>query len=89
VIPLRDGNRVLLFDGQHKIAGLLWNGRREFVLAGKLGAEFGDDFERYKNLEDGSPKNEMGSMRYLEREQNLTRADRNKRCSRALRSAPA
>jgi hypothetical protein len=45
----------------------------------KLGAEFGDDFERYKNLEDGSPKSEMGFMRFLEREQNLTRADRNKR----------
>jgi hypothetical protein len=24
------GNRIKLFDGQHKIAGLLWTGRREF-----------------------------------------------------------
>jgi hypothetical protein len=104
-------NQVLLFDGQHKIAGLLWNGRRDFeckiylnpiakllgntnvaahdrfsqtrfyasVMVRKLGAEFGEDFERYKNLEDGSPKSEMGFMRYLEREQNLTRGDRNKR----------
>jgi hypothetical protein len=70
---------VLIFDGQHKIAGLLWNGRREFeckiylnpnakllgntnvaahdkfsqtrfyasVMVKKLGAEFGDDFERF------------------------------------------
>jgi hypothetical protein len=104
-------NQILLFDGQHKIAGLLWNGRREFeckiyldpnprllgntnvaahdkfsqtrfcasVMVKKLGAEFGDDFERYKNVEDGSSKSEMGFIRFLEREQNLTRADRNKR----------
>jgi hypothetical protein len=44
-----------------------------------LGAEFGEDFERYKNLEDALPKSEMGFMRFLEREQNLTRGDRNKR----------
>lgn len=25
-----EGNRIKLFDGQHKIAGLLWTGRREF-----------------------------------------------------------
>lgn len=104
-------NQILLFDGQHKIAGLLWNGRREFeckiylnpnarllgdtniaahekfsqtrfyasVMVRKLGAEFGEDFERYKNAEDGSPKSEMGFMKFLEREQTLTRADRNKR----------
>src|SRR5438874_2699980 len=24
------GNRIKLFDGQHKIAGLLWTGRRQF-----------------------------------------------------------
>ena len=104
-------NRILVFDGQHKIAGLLWNGRRDFeckiyldpnarllgntnvaahdkfsqtrfyasVMVKKLGAEFGDDFERYKNLEDGLPKSEMGFMRFLGREQNLTRADLNKR----------
>ena len=74
-------NHLLLFDGQHKIAGLLWTGRREFeckiylrpdvkllgntnvaahdtfsqtrfyasVMVTKLGAEFGADFEQYKN----------------------------------------
>lgn len=104
-------DRILLFDGQHKIAGLLWNARRDFeckiylnpdakllgntniaahdkfsqtrfyasVMVKKLGAEFGEDFERYKNLEDGSPKSEMGFIRFLERDQSLTRADRNKR----------
>jgi hypothetical protein len=25
-----NGNRILLFDGQHKVAALLWNGRRQF-----------------------------------------------------------
>ncbi len=24
------GNRIRMFDGQHKVAGLLWNGRRDF-----------------------------------------------------------
>jgi hypothetical protein len=104
-------NHIFLFDGQHKIAALLWTGRRDFeckiylnpdlkllgntnvaahdnfsqtrfyasVMVTKLGAEFGADFEQYKNLEDGSPKSEMGFMRFLEREQTLTRADRNKR----------
>ncbi len=105
-------DRILLFDGQHKIAALLWNGRREFeckvyfspdvrllnetniaahdkysqtrffssVMVMKLGNEFGADFERYKNLEDGSVKSEAGFMRFLEREDPLlTRGERNRR----------
>jgi hypothetical protein len=104
-------SRVLLFDGQHKIASLLWNGRRAFeckiylapdlrllnetniaahdkfsqtrffasVMVTKLGTEFGVDFERYKNLEDGSPKSEAGFMKFLDREQALTKAERNRR----------
>ncbi|HEX9603847.1 MAG TPA: hypothetical protein VF973_08860 [Myxococcales bacterium] len=75
-------NKIVLFDGQHKIAGLLWTGRRDFeckvyltpdlrllnqtnisahdkfaqtrfyssIMVGKLGTEFGKDFESYKNL---------------------------------------
>jgi hypothetical protein len=104
-------NRVLLFDGQHKVAALLWNGRRDFeckiylnpdikllndtnilahdkfsqtrfyasIMVLKLGTEFGVDFERYKNLEDGLPKSEAGFIKFLDREQALTKADRNKR----------
>jgi hypothetical protein len=106
-------NRVLLFDGQHKIAALLWTGRRNFeckiylapdlrllnetniaahdkfsqtrffasVMVLKLGAEFGADFERYKNLEDGSTKSEFGFMKFLDKDpsQSLTKADRNRR----------
>ena len=106
-------NRVLLFDGQHKIAALLWTGRREFeckiylapnikllnetniaahdkfsqtrfyasVMVLKLGAEFGADFERYKDLDDGAIKSESGFMKFLDRDpsQSLTKADRNRR----------
>ena len=25
-----DGNKIVLFDGQHKAASLLWTGRRDF-----------------------------------------------------------
>jgi hypothetical protein len=104
-------DRILLFDGQHKVAALLWNGRRDFeckiylnpdlrllnetnilahdtfsqtrfyasIMVVKLGTEFGVDFEKYKNLEDGLPKSEAGFIRFLDREQALTKADRNKR----------
>lgn len=106
-------NRILLFDGQHKIAALLWTGRREFeckiyispdikllnetniaahdkfsqtrfyasVMVLKLGTEFGADFERYKNLEDGATKSEAGFMKFLDQDpsQALTRAERNRR----------
>jgi len=106
-----DHDRMLLFDGQHKIASLLWNGQREFeckiylspdlrllnetnisahdkfaqtrfyssIMVLKLGTEFGTDFEAYKNVEDGGVKSESGFMNYLEREETMTRADRNKR----------
>lgn len=106
-------HRIFLFDGQHKIAALLWTGRREFeckiyldpdlrllnqtnisahdkfaqtrfyssIMVLKLGGEFGADFEKYKNSEDGMPKSEAGFMRYLEHDpsQSMTRADRNRR----------
>lgn len=106
-----DHDRMLLFDGQHKIASLLWNGQREFeckiylspdlrllnetnisahdkfaqtrfyssIMVLKLGTEFGADFEAYKNVEDGGVKSEAGFMSYLEREEAMTKADRNKR----------
>ena len=104
---------ILLFDGQHKIAALLWTGRRDFeckvylsadvrllnetniaahdkfsqtrfyssIMVMKLGAEFGADFENYKNAEDGGVKCEAGFMDYLERdpERALTRGERNRR----------
>lgn len=103
-------NHILLFDGQHKIAGLLWTGRRVFeckvylspdlrllnetniaahdrfsqtrfytsVMVEKLGKEFGDEFDRYRNLEDGEPKTESGFMEFLTA-QGMNKADRNKR----------
>jgi hypothetical protein len=90
--------RILLFDGQHKAAALLWNDKQAFeckiyltpdlrllnetnisahdkftqtrfyssVMVAKLGAEFGQDFEEYKNLEDGQPKSESGFVNYLQ-----------------------
>ena len=90
-------SRIRLFDGQHKVAALLWNGRREFeckiyldpdlrllnqtniaahdkyaqtrffssVMVLKLGTQFGQDFDSYKNLEDGNPKSESGFMEWL------------------------
>jgi hypothetical protein len=106
-------NRIVLFDGQHKIAALLWNGRTEFeckiylnpdlkllnetnvaahdkfsqtrffssVMVVKLGTEFGNDFEEYKKLEDGTAKSEAGFMKFLSRNPSLalTRAELNKR----------
>ena len=27
---IQNGNKIVLFDGQHKVAALLWNGRRDF-----------------------------------------------------------
>lgn len=92
-------NRIRVFDGQHKIAALLWNGRREFeckiylnpdirllnetnisahdkyaqtrffssVMVLKLGTQFGQDFENYKNLEDGNTKSEAAFIDWLRR----------------------
>jgi len=101
--------RILLFDGQHKAAALLWTGRRDCeckvyldpdlrllnqtnisahdkfaqtrfyasIMVLKLGTEFGNDFETYKNLEEETAKSEAGFMAYLNRnpEQSLTRGE--------------
>ncbi len=106
------GNYIRLFDGQHKAAALLWNGRRTVeckiyldpdlrllnhtnisahdkfaqtrfyssVMVMKLGSQFGADFEKYKNTENGEPKTEAGFMDFLARQDNtLTRAQVNQR----------
>lgn len=107
------GERIVLFDGQHKTAALLWLKRRQFeckiyvapdlrllnqtnisahdkfaqtrfyasIMVQKLGTEFGLDFEKYKNLEDGSVKSESGFMKYLDRDLThaLTKGERNTR----------
>ncbi len=51
------------------------------VMVSRLGTEFGADFEKYKNLEDGAVKSESGFMKYLNQadSQSLTRAERNRR----------
>lgn len=106
-------NRVLLFDGQHKAAALLWSGRYTFeckiyispdvrilnqtniaahdkfaqtrffssVMILKLGSQFGQDFEKYRQLEGDTTKSESGFLEYLSKVQDseLTRAERNKR----------
>jgi hypothetical protein len=50
-------------------------------MVGKLGNEFGADFESYKNVEDGTAKSEAGFMHFLEHDQSqpMTKADLNKR----------
>jgi len=90
-------DQILLFDGQHKAAGLLWTGRRSVeckiyiepdvrilnetniaahdkfaqtrffssVMILKLGSQFGNDFDAYRAIEDGSPKTETGFLNYL------------------------
>lgn len=92
-----DGNKIVLFDGQHKAASLLWTGRRDFeckiyinpnlevlnqanisahdkfaqtrffssIMVLKLGAQFGKDFEDYKNTENGQEKTEQGFIEYV------------------------
>lgn len=112
-------DRILLFDGQHKAAALLWNGRRHFeckiyvdpdlrllnetnisahdkfaqtrfyssIMVQKLGAEFGADFEDYKNLEDASPKTEAGFVAYLSKDTTQTKAERNGRFRNYLYNA--
>jgi HNH endonuclease len=94
-------SHIRLFDGQHKVAALLWNGRRLFeckiyfepemrllnqtniaahdkfaqtrffssVMVAKLGAQFGVDFDDYKNVEETQPKSEAGFMDYLRRKE--------------------
>jgi len=105
-------NNILLFDGQHKAAALLLNGRKTFdckiyiepdlrilnqanisahdkfaqtrffssILILKLGNQFGNDFDEYKNREDIEKKTESGFLEFLEqKDTSLTRAERNKR----------
>jgi hypothetical protein len=103
--------KILIFDGQHKIASLLWTGRRDFeckiyiapdirllnqtniaahdkysqtrffssIMVGKLGTEFGIEFEQYKNIEDGQGKSEAGFVRFLNSQQTETRGEINKK----------
>ena len=45
----------------------------------KLGAQFGVDFDSYRNVEDGSVKSEEGFVKYLRNKDNLSRGDVNNR----------
>jgi len=51
------------------------------IMVLKLGSQFGNDFEKYKNIEDGKVKSESGFMDFLEKENNftLTKGELNKR----------
>jgi hypothetical protein len=51
------------------------------IMVARLGSEFGADFDKYKNLEDGATKSEAGFIKYLDRAEGqlLTRGERNKR----------
>lgn len=92
-----DNGKIVLFDGQHKAAALLWTGRRDFeckiyinpnleivnqanisahdkfaqtrffssIMVLKLGAQFGKDFEDYKNSEIHPIKTEQGFLEYI------------------------
>lgn len=106
------GSHICLFDGQHKAAALLWNGRKIFeckiyldpdlrllnqtnisahdkfaqtrfyssVMVMKLGSQFGLDFEKYKNTENGEPKSESGFIEFLARQDaTQTKGERNQR----------
>jgi hypothetical protein len=115
------GSHIRMFDGQHKIAALLWNGRRNFeckiyldpelrllnqtnisahdkyaqtrfyssVMVLKLGSQFGQDFNVYKNLEDEATKSEAGFMTWLRNKDGgtLTTAQINERFRSYLYSA--
>jgi len=106
-------SHIRLFDGQHKIAALLLNNRREFeckiyidpnfrllndtniaahdafaqtrfyssIMVLKLGAEFAQDFEEFKKLEQPSKKSEATFFDYLLSRPNtmLTKGSLNKR----------
>jgi len=104
--------KIVLFDGQHKAASLLWTGRKNFeckiyldpetsilneanrlahekyaqtrfyasIMVLKLGAQFGKDFEEYKNIENDSSKSEEGLIEYLlNKEIPVTKGDINKK----------
>ena len=49
------------------------------VMVLKLGAQFGVDFDSYKNVEDGNVKSEEGFVKYLRDKDSLTRGDVNTR----------
>jgi hypothetical protein len=104
-------NKILVFDGQHKIAAMLWAERKEFelkiyinpdpnslnqtniavhdkfaqtrffssIMVAKLGAQFGKQFEEYKNLEDQVKKTEAGFVKFLMSSEQLTTGEVNKR----------
>ncbi len=105
------GDKIKLFDGQHKAAALLWNGHRNLeckiyiepdlrqlnqtnidahekfaqtrfyssIMVMKLGAQFGADFEVYKNQEDDQVKSEAGFFDHLRTKDNLTQGEVSKR----------
>ncbi len=105
------GDRIKLFDGQHKAAALLWNGHRNLeckvylepdlrrlnqtnidahekfaqtrfyssIMVMKLGAQFGADFESYKNQDDDQVKSEAGFFDHLRIKDNLTKGEVSKR----------
>lgn len=104
--------KIKIFDGQHKIAGLLWLNRKFFeckvylspdvrllnqtnisahdkfaqtrfyssIMVLKLGNQFGADFVKYKDFEDGVKKTEEGFVNFLKQQDTtLTAGDINKR----------
>lgn len=108
-----DGQKIRLFDGQHKVAGLLFTGRKQFeckvyldadkrqlnqtnisahdafaqtrffssVMVMKLGAQFGKDFEDYRNESQDEVKTEARFLRWLQNKEDnqFTTGDLNKR----------
>ncbi|MCG2718001.1 MAG: hypothetical protein L6408_04105, partial [Nanoarchaeota archaeon] len=49
------------------------------IMVGKLGTEFGIEFEQYKNIEDGQGKSEAGFVRFLNSQQTETRGEINRK----------
>ena len=49
------------------------------IMMSKLGAQFGQDFEAYQNLEDGQIKSEAGFISHLREKDSLTKGETNKR----------
>ena len=49
------------------------------IMVMKLGAQFGTDFDQYKNLEDGKSKSEAGFLDYLISKDNITKGEASKR----------
>jgi hypothetical protein len=112
-------NKILVFDGQHKIAAMLWGERKIFefkiyiepdpkalnatnfaahdkysqtrffssVMIAKLGKQFGNEFEEYKNLENEENKTEAGFVKHIRIKEQLTNAEVNKRFTSFLYNA--